>query len=85
MDKTMTLPPVSAIIPEDGNKHPRMFKPGSGKLCWGSWYRPSQFLHLAPATPVVLGHPLWDFQKILERGGDSYRVGWYLRVQRNTC
>jgi transposase len=26
-------------------------------------------------------HLLRDFQKILERGGDSYRVGWYLRVQ----
>jgi hypothetical protein len=24
---------------------------------------------------------LRDFQKILERGGDSYPVGWYLRVQ----
>jgi transposase len=22
-----------------------------------------------------------DFQKILERGGDSYRVGWYLKLQ----
>jgi hypothetical protein len=22
-----------------------------------------------------------DFQKILERGGDSYSAGWYLRVQ----
>jgi transposase len=26
-------------------------------------------------------HLLRDFQKILERGGDSYPVGWYLRVQ----
>lgn len=26
-------------------------------------------------------HLVRDFQKILERGGDSYSVGWYLRVQ----
>jgi transposase len=26
-------------------------------------------------------HLVRDFQKILERGGDSYPVGWYLRVQ----
>jgi transposase len=26
-------------------------------------------------------HLLRDFQKILERGGDSYPVGWYLKVQ----
>jgi transposase len=26
-------------------------------------------------------HLLRDFQRILERGGDSYPVGWYLRVQ----
>ena len=26
-------------------------------------------------------HLLRDFQKILERGGDSYPVGWYLKLQ----
>jgi transposase len=26
-------------------------------------------------------HLLRDFQKILERGGDSYRIGWYLKLQ----
>jgi transposase len=30
---------------------------------------------------VCWSHLVRDFQKILERGGDSYRVGWYLRVQ----
>jgi transposase len=26
-------------------------------------------------------HLLRDFQKILERGGDSYPIGWYLKIQ----
>jgi hypothetical protein len=29
-------------------------------------------------------HLVRDFQKILERGGDSHHIGWYLNARRNT-
>jgi len=37
--------------------------------------------HWLPARQFCWSHLLRDFQKMLERGGDSYRIGWNLKVQ----